>query len=238
MRFAFAWITSLLIATAVDAQHPQTVRIQNGNSQGSGVLCGGTDSGSHRVILSVAHVTGTTPGTTMVATVNGRRYQAWLIGADRASDAALLVVRGRHLEDVPSARLWLGEINNSQQTRTEGYSGRRFIQTIGRPSHVVNGGRQLEWTAASYPGMSGGPTYLEGHDPPAFLTTTTGSDLSTMSIGPYRTWFHKWIPTVKTNDYTFTCSGSGVIQMRPRHAIEGPIAIPKAPVSKPPICET
>ena len=60
-----------------------------------------------------------------------------------------------------------------------------------------------------------------------------------MSVGPYRTWFMKWVPTLKTQNYRFTCSSSGMIQMIPRspRRIEGPIAVPRPP-SEEPIEET
>lgn len=216
MRSAIAIL--LLLVSPAFSRTPQTVMVRcqddygPSGSLGSGVIIGTSPDGRYRTVLTAAHVTGSKLGK-RVWVYAGNGYQAQptvkkggaLLGVNRAADTALVVIGNKGIEDVADAQLWLGQIDRSQTLRTEGFAGGTFMETRGRPRGKPSSPPgSMTWSAPSYSGMSGGPTYLNtGGDVAYVLTVLTGSD-GTFSLGPYRTFVRNWVSTCDYDGWGFS----------------------------------
>ena len=232
-QYILAIVLSAVFAVGACARQPQTVHIRVSGAQGSGVLCGTSEDGDKRIVLSVAHVTGESPSNDIIVTVGETRYLARLIGADRSHDVAALWIRNSgEVQAIPPAKLWLGAIDTAMRTRCEGFAGGRFVQTRGRLRNITQA-TQLVATSESYFGMSGGPTYVDlPSEHATFTHLNSRSDLATMSFGPEAKHIYQWLPTVEHPEFKLTCNSSGIISMSPRRfggRIRGPVVTPEPP---------
>ena len=211
-----AWL--LLIAVAF-ARMPQTVEIRAGRSGGSGVICGGSEDGNFRIVLTVQHVVGDAGGKCYVHIPGTNfRYQGTVVGADRRSDAAMVLIRGHRgpITDIADARLYLGQIHKTTQVRTEGMAYFGYHESVGNVLSQV--GSKVWWNTGSHSGQSGGPSYVLGEDGPVFLTCTTATD-GARSVGPYRTFLYEWIPTCTSSDYQYGMTAEGSVRVTPRRSV-------------------
>lgn len=229
----------LLMISVAAAQSPQTVEVRAGRGAGSGVVCGGTPGGELRVVMSVAHVTGPVGNTVYVhPDPDGRwRYEGTVVGADTKSDAAMILIRGHRgpITDIPNARIWLGDLYEGQKVRTEGFAHFGYHEAVGGIDHQI--GSKLWWHVGSHSGMSGGPSYLVDQESPAFVTTTTATD-GERSVGPYRGFFKRWVPTCASADYEYGLTDQGEVEVTPKR--DGLIedAIAQRPKVDPSLTET
>ncbi len=187
---------------------------------------GGTPDGQLRIVMTVQHVVGDKGSQCYVHVGDKWRYQGTVVGADRQSDAAMVLIRGHRgpVQQIPNAQLWMGELRHEDRVRTEGFAYFGYHEGVGTIDHQI--GSKLWWNVGSHSGMSGGPSYLVGnYDPPRFVTTTTATD-GRRSVGPYRTFFTDWVPTCSSSLYEYGVSGDGLVTVQPKRSglIEGPVA--------------
>ena len=214
-----------LVANICAAQSPQTVSVNSGNNGGTGVLAGTSDCGKMRIVLSVHHVTGPkSNGPGCYVTKYGERYPATVQGSDSFSDAALLLIWNKgKIRDIPDAKLWMGDIREGDRVRTEGFAYFGYYQQVGEVVKTTNRDTMLRWKVGSYSGMSGGASFIHGESEPFVLTTTTGTDGQT-SVGPYRDFWKRWIPTCSSPNYQFRVEPDGGIGLGPRISSQRPSA--------------
>lgn len=151
------------ITTAVARALPSVVRVEvrrpgtqivTGRGSGFVALAGG-------IVMTAAHVVGTTPSDLSLLTVDGRRMSAEILKVDAALDVAVLRAADRRLPPVRWADT--AAVNLGEPVRIVGYP-------FGRPDVTVTGGvlarrtpagprqrEELVTDADADPGNSGGP---------------------------------------------------------------------------------